>query len=258
MSIDWITVLAQLANFLLLVWLLRRFLYRPILAGIDAREAEIARRMAAAEEARADADAARQHYLRLQHETLSAQQEKVDEALRASEHKREQILSEARALREQEQQDWRRHLEHERRDFEQRLQQAGAMTLLELTRKALTELADESLEAAIARQLGRRLAGMAAELSAAAGPSREALVSTRETLDGEARARVAAELARILPHAEPRFVVDAGQSPGVVIQAGGARLAWTVDSYMDEFDAALARTHALATPTQQRIHEPGS
>ncbi|HAB91660.1 MAG TPA: F0F1 ATP synthase subunit B, partial [Pseudomonas sp.] len=46
MSIDWITVLAQIANFLVLLWLLKRFLYRPILDGIDAREAEIARRMA--------------------------------------------------------------------------------------------------------------------------------------------------------------------------------------------------------------------
>lgn len=51
MSIDWITVLAQLANFLVLVWLLKRFLYRPILDGIDAREAEITKSMAAAGEA---------------------------------------------------------------------------------------------------------------------------------------------------------------------------------------------------------------
>ena len=36
MSIDWITVAAQLINFLVLVWLLKRFLYRPILNGIDA------------------------------------------------------------------------------------------------------------------------------------------------------------------------------------------------------------------------------
>ena len=48
MSIDWITVIAQIANFLVLVWLLKRFLYRPILDGIDAREAEIARSMAEA------------------------------------------------------------------------------------------------------------------------------------------------------------------------------------------------------------------
>ena len=46
MSIDWITVAAQIVNFLALVWLLRRFLYRPILDGIDAREKEIADRMA--------------------------------------------------------------------------------------------------------------------------------------------------------------------------------------------------------------------
>ena len=46
MTIDWITVAAQIANFLVLVWLLRRFLYRPILDGIDAREAEIAKLVA--------------------------------------------------------------------------------------------------------------------------------------------------------------------------------------------------------------------
>ena len=34
MSIDWITVLAQIGNFLVLVWLLKRFLYKPILKGI--------------------------------------------------------------------------------------------------------------------------------------------------------------------------------------------------------------------------------
>ncbi|MER2603590.1 MAG: F0F1 ATP synthase subunit B, partial [Candidatus Competibacter phosphatis] len=31
MQIDWFTVAAQIVNFLLLVWLLKRFLYRPVL-----------------------------------------------------------------------------------------------------------------------------------------------------------------------------------------------------------------------------------
>ena len=52
MSIDWITVAAQIVNFLILVWLLKRFLYRPILDGIDAREREIAERMAEADKIR--------------------------------------------------------------------------------------------------------------------------------------------------------------------------------------------------------------
>ena len=42
MLIDWFTVGAQVLNFLILVWLLKRFLYRPILHAIDAREQRIA------------------------------------------------------------------------------------------------------------------------------------------------------------------------------------------------------------------------
>jgi large-conductance mechanosensitive channel len=36
--IDWFTVVAQVINFLILVWLLKHFLYQPILDAIDARE----------------------------------------------------------------------------------------------------------------------------------------------------------------------------------------------------------------------------
>ena len=42
MLIDWFTVGAQVLNFLILVWLLKHFLYKPILNAIDAREKRIA------------------------------------------------------------------------------------------------------------------------------------------------------------------------------------------------------------------------
>ena len=46
MLIDWFTVGAQLLNFLILVWLLKRFLYKPILGAIDIRERRIAAELA--------------------------------------------------------------------------------------------------------------------------------------------------------------------------------------------------------------------
>ena len=46
MLIDWFTVGAQAVNFLILVWLLKRFLYEPVLAAIDAREKKIAAELA--------------------------------------------------------------------------------------------------------------------------------------------------------------------------------------------------------------------
>jgi len=49
MLIDWFTVGAQIVNFLILVWLLKHFLYKPILDAIDAREKKIAAELADAE-----------------------------------------------------------------------------------------------------------------------------------------------------------------------------------------------------------------
>jgi len=49
MLIDWFTVGAQALNFLILVWLLKHFLYQPILNAIDAREKLIAKELADAD-----------------------------------------------------------------------------------------------------------------------------------------------------------------------------------------------------------------
>jgi F-type H+-transporting ATPase subunit b len=49
MLIDWFTVAAQALNFLVLVWLLKRFLYKPILTAIDSREKKIAAELSKAQ-----------------------------------------------------------------------------------------------------------------------------------------------------------------------------------------------------------------
>jgi F-type H+-transporting ATPase subunit b len=57
-QIDWVTIVAQIVNFLILVWLLHRVLYRPLSRAIEARGIEVNRRLAEAEEARRAAAAA--------------------------------------------------------------------------------------------------------------------------------------------------------------------------------------------------------
>jgi len=53
--IDWFTVGAQALNFVILVWLMKRFLYKPVLAAIDVREKRIAKEIADADAKKADA-----------------------------------------------------------------------------------------------------------------------------------------------------------------------------------------------------------
>jgi F-type H+-transporting ATPase subunit b len=255
MSIDWITVLAQLANFLLLIWLLRRFLYRPILDGIDRREAEITRRMAEAEEVREQARSAEARYMEQYENCLAEQDSMVLRALAATEGARDQLMDEAHDRLEQERREWHRHLERERREFMAQLQQAGTLVLSELVRRALHDLADESLEAGIVRHIGRRLAPMADELAAAVGATRQASVTSREPLAEPLQARLQADLAALLPGIRLQFSHDAGQSPGIVLQLGGARVEWTIDSYMDEFERLFAQDPAARTVLLPDGHE---
>ena len=56
MLINWFTVLAQIVNFLILVYLLKRFLYGPILRAMQEREKKIARRLQNAEDRELEAD----------------------------------------------------------------------------------------------------------------------------------------------------------------------------------------------------------
>ena len=58
----WFTVVAQAINFLILVWLLKRFLYKPILHAIDEREKGIAAQLAEAEAQKAEAQQERDDF----------------------------------------------------------------------------------------------------------------------------------------------------------------------------------------------------
>jgi len=62
MLIDWFTVGAQTLNFLILVWLMKRFLYKPIIDAIDAREKRIAAELADADAKRAEAQKERDEF----------------------------------------------------------------------------------------------------------------------------------------------------------------------------------------------------
>ena len=64
MQLDWTTFLLQIVNFVVLVWLLKRFLYRPVMDVIARRREGIEKALADAREAEAHAESLRQDYER--------------------------------------------------------------------------------------------------------------------------------------------------------------------------------------------------
>ncbi len=239
MSIDWITVAAQIVNFLILVWLLKRFLYRPILDGIDAREREIAERMAEADKIRKAAEAAEAAH-KAEIAALRASRAETLEAARAeAEAERDALLAETRNRLEAERAERAARRTEEAQGFTADLHRTGAEALLALTRKALADLADETLEVRIVARAADRLVEVAKDLGAAAGDSREAVALTRDPLPEPEAKALRDAFAAVLPGVTLRLATDPALSPGLTLRLGGAQVAWTVDSYLDGLGAVL-------------------
>ena len=79
MGLDWSTIVLEIVNFLVLVWLLKRFLYRPVLATLAERRSRIEGLLAEAKETEERASA-----LKGQFESRLADWEQEKAAARAS------------------------------------------------------------------------------------------------------------------------------------------------------------------------------
>ncbi len=62
MELDWSTFLLEIVNVLVLVWLLKRFLYRPVMTVIEERKAAIAKTVADAQRVQKEAQALQDRY----------------------------------------------------------------------------------------------------------------------------------------------------------------------------------------------------
>lgn len=255
MSIDWITVAAQIANFLVLVWLLKRFLYRPILDGIDARELEIKDRMQEAVHAKEQALAVEESY-RDKVQALNVAQSEMTETIRmTAEEQRNILLAEAHQRLEREHATWVAQLDQEARKYTAKMHRAGAAALLSLTRKALTDLADETLEARMAHHLARKIKPMVPDLRRAAGQPTEAVITSHDPLSAPVEEELTLELQGAFPRITLRFATDKKQAPGLVLRVGGAQLAWTVDSYIDGLSALIEDQLAAGSDARMQSHE---
>ncbi|TPE53915.1 F0F1 ATP synthase subunit B family protein [Amaricoccus solimangrovi] len=97
MTFDWVTFGFQLVNILVLLAILRRFLFRPVVAVIARRQAETEATLAAAGTARAEAEAEARRARAEAEATAAARHDLLDKARAEAEAARATLLDQARA-----------------------------------------------------------------------------------------------------------------------------------------------------------------
>jgi F-type H+-transporting ATPase subunit b len=249
MQIDWLTVAAQIVNFLVLVWLLKRFLYGPITAAMARREARIAERLSLAAEKQAAADREARSFRDERAALEQARERLLREAHEAADKERKALEQEARSAVEARKQEWLQQLATERETVLRNLRHRSTEAFYTLARRALDDLADTGLEDQVALGFARQLAGLddAAAAAITAAADGRVRVRSRFELGAEARRQIdRAVHERLDPGIEVAYTVDAGLACGVVLEAGSQRLSWSLASYLDGFEAAVEKELAGA------------
>ncbi len=273
MLIDWFTVGAQLVNFLILVWLLKRFLYKPILDAIEAREKRIAAELADADTKRSEAEKERTDFENKNKafdEQRSALLGKATDEVKAERDRLfDQAKKDADGLRANQ-------ANARRRD---RIRLGGEITLLAqkeifaIARKTLADLATVSLEERVGEVFTRRLRELDPEAKTLLGDALRnspdpALVRSAFDLPADQRAAIQNALNETFA-AVVQVKFETSQDPicGIELTASGQRVAWSIESYLTALDKKVdelvdaqssASTKAAPKPDSVRAPEPDS
>lgn len=244
MLIDWFTVAAQGINFLILLLLLKKFLYGPITRAMAAREEKIAGRLAHA--ATALADARRQAAALAEERTrLETQREQLLAAAREEVRQwRETAVSEARQAVDASRREWLAGLAEERRHFARRLRRRVAGEVIAVGRRAFRDLADSSLEGrAVSTFLARARAARDRLPPEALAGGQAVVVKTGFAVENRIRRQLREGVATLFPEAAATEIQLAPELGfGLRMTLGQWQVEWNLDWYLREFETALLAT----------------
>ncbi|WP_339767343.1 F0F1 ATP synthase subunit B [uncultured Paraglaciecola sp.] len=244
MPIDWFTVIAQAINFLILLWLLKRFLYRPIIDGLDARESKIAGILA-------DADNKKKQALELQNQyekslnSIEQQGTKiVASAKKEAELTAKNILDEARQSADILLKKRLAAMQQEISQSRQDVLQESMREVYALCRKILGDLADNELENMLFEKLIQRLNTLEENQSS---ELKHALVTSgNRVLVRSVFSLSDAQLSRLQHCLQDKFVTDKQQKieltqslvpqliTGVELTLNGWKISWSAQNYLTE------------------------
>ncbi len=262
MLIDWFTVGAQALNFVVLMWLMQRFLYGPILKVVEARDLRVAAELTDARSKQLEAGRERDVFRRKNEDFDEERDGLMQQAREAADTERKRLLGSARQAAEVARDKAQQALQDEAQRLMRAIADRAQEEVFAISRKALTDLAGASLEGHIGEAFVRRLRGLddgakadlLKALRSATGPT---LVRTAFDLPAEQRATIQKALDETCSMAVPlRFETSPDLVAGVELNVNGQKVAWSIAEYLrslaegvDELISRQTVTVAQAAPT---------
>ena len=245
MLIDWFTVGAQALNFLILVWLMKRFLYKPILNAIDAREQKIATELADADAKKTEAQKERDEFQRKNTEFDQQRAALLTKATDDANAERARLLDEARKAADALSVKRQESLIEDAHSLNQAISRRTQQEVFAITRKTLADLATVSLEERLGEVFTRRLHEMNGDAKLKLGDalktaSDPALVRSAFELPAEQRAAIQNALNETFAaQVRVRFETAPDLVSGIELAANGQKVAWSIADYLTSLEKGV-------------------
>jgi F-type H+-transporting ATPase subunit b len=242
MLIDWFTVGAQALNFLILVWLLKRFLYTPILHAVDEREKRIAAELADAAAKKAEAHKERDEFQHKNEEFGTQRAAMLSKATDEANAERQRLLDEARTAADAVSVKRQETLKNEARTLNQAIMRRTQEEVFAVARKALADLATTSLEERLGEVFTRRLRGLDGQAKAILARALEtasdpAVVRSVFEMPGKQRAVIQNALNETFSTDVPlRFETAPDLVSGIELSTNGHKVGWSIAEYLGSLE----------------------
>ena len=245
MIIDWFTVGAQALNFFILVWLMKRFLYKPILNAIDEREKRIAEELANADKKKAEAQKESDEFKHKNEEFDGQRTALLKKAEDEAKTERRRLFEEARKAAEALNLKLQQNLKNEERNLHQEISRKTEQEVFAIARRALKDLAGASLEESLTAVFIKRLhemdanakAGLAQILKTASDP---ALIRSAFDLNELQRSAIQNALnVAFSTEVRIRFETAPDLISGIELTTNGQKLAWSLADYLAAMEKSV-------------------
>lgn len=243
MQIDLFTTAAQVVNFALLVFLLKHFLYRPLLKLMDEREMKIISRQKAAEDAKREAQAEAQSYRKKKEELSAEHEELLVKAKEDAKEFRADMMKKARDEIEETKIEWQRDLQRQKDELISDLRKYSGQQLYAITRRALRDLANEDLERQIMIAFINRLKNLG---ESERETIKDFVKDSEQIIIVRSAFKVPEDIQQkikdaLASHAgadvRVQFEIVDDLISGMVMSAKNVEIAWSIAEYVDSLEA---------------------
>ncbi|MEP6668652.1 MAG: F0F1 ATP synthase subunit B [Chthoniobacter sp.] len=262
MLIDWFTVGAQALNFLILVWLMKRFLYKPILNAIDAREKRIAKELADADAKKNEAQKQRDEFQHKNEEFDKERAALLNKATKEANAERQRLMDEARKAADALSAKRQETLRSDAKNLNQAITRRAQDEVFSIARKALADLANISLEERMGDVFTRRLqemdgqakAGLGQALKTASDPT---LVRSAFDLPADQRAAIQNAINETFSaDIHLRFETAPDLISGIELATNGQKLAWSISDYLTSLEKGVDELMKKKDKPKPKAEEP--